>query len=91
MALLDRILGTEAPKIPAHQFVAALAEYKRGEVTGAQVATAFGLSQPEIAALGNWLSRLDNNSINREIVDDVLMLGEAGYYTKAQVQNRLGV
>ena len=91
MALLDRIIGTEEPKIPVHQFMAALAEYKRGAVTGAQVVAAFDLSTEETAALDTWLSNLDTDAINRDLIHDVLLLAEDGLYTKATVITRLGV
>lgn len=91
MALLDRLLGTEEPKLPTHQFMAALAEYKRGAITGPQIVSAFGLSGAEATALQFFLDNLDGSTIDRTLIHDVLLLGESGYYTKTQVQNRLGV
>ena len=91
MALLDRLLGLEEPKLPTHQFMAALAEYKRGAVTGQQVVDAFGLSEEETTQLQDWLSNLDADTINRQLIHDVLLLGEVELYTRAQVKGRLGV
>jgi hypothetical protein len=91
MALLDRVLGTEEPKIPIHQFMAALAEYKRGEVTKQNVVDSFSLSAGESTALQTWLDSLDIDAINRAMIHDVLLLGETGLYSKTQVQSRLGV
>lgn len=91
MALLDRLIGTEEPKIPVHQFMAALAEYKRSALTGAQIVSAFGLSAGETTALQSFLDNLDGATIDRGLVHDVLLLAENGYYTKSVVQSRLGV
>jgi hypothetical protein len=91
MPLLDRLLGTEEPKLPVHEFMAALAEYKRGAVSKAQIVSAFDLSAGEATALDAYLSALDADTIDRTLIHDVLMLGEGEYYTKAQVQSRLGV
>ena len=91
MALLDRLLGTEEPKLPVHEFMAGLAEYKRGAITGAQVVSAFNLSGTEATQLQGFLDNLDGDTISRELIHDVLLLGEGGYYTKTQVKNRLGV
>ncbi len=91
MSLLTRLVAPleEEIKLPVHQFMAGLAEYKRGEITGSALIIAFNLSVPEAAQLQAFLTNLDNDTINRAVIHDVLMLGEAGYYTLSQVQNRL--
>ena len=81
MPLFERLVGTEDPKLPVHQFMAALAEYKRGEVTGVQVATAFDLSAGEATNLQEFLDNLDADTISRDVIHDVLLLAEGGYYT----------
>jgi len=93
MSLLTRLIepAVGEEKIPVHQFMAALAEYKRGAVTGAQVVSAFGLSAQETTALQSFLNNLDGNSINRAMLHDVLMLAEAGLYPLSKVRSRLGV
>lgn len=91
MAILPRLLGTEEPKITVHQFMAALAEYKRGAVTGQQIVTAFSLTSSEATALQQWLSNLDSDEIDRTLIHDVLLLGETGLYSNTQVRNRLGI
>ena len=91
MSLLDRLLGNEDPKLPVHQFMAALAEYKRGAITKQNVIDAFLLSVPEGTSLQTFLTKLDSDTIDRAFIHDVLLLGEAGYYTKSQVQTRLGL
>ena len=93
MSLLTRLIYPldGETKLPVHQFMAGLAEYKRGAITGPQLATAFSLSETEEIQLQNFLTNLDTDAINREILHDVLMLGEGKYYTIAQVQTRLGI
>lgn len=91
MSLLDRLIGTEEPKLPVHQFMAAMAEYKRGSVTGAQVISGFGLSGAEATNLQDFLTNLDTDVINRQKIHDVLMLAEAGFYPKAKVKTELGL
>jgi len=95
MSLLTRLIDPDLEageeKIPAHQFMAALAEYKRGAITGQQVVGAFDLSGAEATSLQSWLANLDTDVINRQLIHDVLLLGEAGLYPMPMVQNRLGV
>ena len=90
MGLLQRVLGTEEPKIAIHAFMA-IAEYKRGAVTKNQIVTAFGLSVAEGNALQTFLTNMDSNSIDRDLLHDVLLLGERGYYTESVVRNRLSL
>jgi hypothetical protein len=87
--LIDPLEGEE--KLPVHQFMAALAEYKRGAVTGAQVVSAFNLSGSEATALQEFLTNLDSDAINRAMIHDILMLGEDGQYPIATVRTRLGL
>lgn len=51
MALIDRLIGIELPKIPAHQFTAALGEWERGKTTRAEVIAFFGIAVAEEADL----------------------------------------
>lgn len=48
MALYDRLMGFQEPKIPVHQFMAEAGEFQRGKVTSAQAQTDFGLSTSEL-------------------------------------------
>jgi hypothetical protein len=93
MSLLTRLLDPEEgeAKLPVHQFMAALAEYKRGAITGSQVVSAFGLSPTEATQLQDWLDNLDGDTINRALIHDALLLGEVGLYTQAFVKTRLGI
>lgn len=94
MALYERILRLEEPHIPVHAFMAAMAEQRRGRVTGAQVATAFELdasAQQDAIALQNRFS--GGNPITGVELHDILLLADAGlaYTTVAALKNRLGV
>lgn len=93
MSLLTRLVNPNPgeDKLPVHQFMAGLAEYKRGAVTKNQFVNAFGLSGAEATQLDEFLSGLDLDSTDRSLIHDVLMLAEAGYYTNAQVKARLGL
>jgi len=95
LTLLSRLVapvGSE-DKLPVHQFMAAIAEFRRGApgVTANSIAAAFDLDSSELTALTNWyVGQVLNNNVNREEVHDVLLLGEGGQYTLTQVRNRLG-
>jgi len=91
MSLLDRLLGTEDPSLPVHQFMAALGEYKRGAVTKTDVVNAFSLSAGEATSLQSFLNELDASMIDRSKIHDVLLLGEANLYTKTKVKAELGI
>ena len=93
MSLLTRLINPqgEETKLPVHQFMAALGEYKRGAVTLNQIAIAFDFSEPEKISLQEFLTNLDSNTINRGLIHDVLLLAEDGLYTTAQVKSRLGI
>ena len=47
MALYDRLMGLEPPKLPVHQFMGVMQEIALGNMTGTQGVTAFGLSAAE--------------------------------------------
>lgn len=93
MSLLTRLISPAEleEKIPVHTFMAALAEYKRGAITGQNVVDAFELSGTEATSLQNFLDNLDGDSISRSLIHDVLLLGEAGHYDTTQVKARLGI
>lgn len=58
MALYDRLLDFESPKVRIHQFMAALGEIERGFMTEAEVATAFGLSAGEQTELTTLVGKV---------------------------------
>lgn len=51
MGLLERLTHEQVPHIPAHAFMAALAELERGKMSRAQVLAAFGIAAEEEADL----------------------------------------
>src|SRR6476659_9178846 len=94
MSLLSRLIGsnpTNELKLPVHQFMAALAELKRGAsgVTLSSIATFFNLDAGEQTDLQTFVSQQSGDVIAREEIHDVLMLGEAGAYTLQQCSDRL--
>ncbi len=91
MVLLDRLLGNEEPKLPVHQFMAGLAEYKRGApgVTLAALSTALNLSAPEQADLAVIANLFATDVIDRDTIHDVLLLGEIGTYTPQNCLDRI--
>ena len=93
MGLLSRLINPtqDEDSLPVHQFMAALAEYKRGAVTGAQVVAAFNLNANEAISLQEFLDGLTLNQLDRAIIHDVLLLGESGHYTINFVKTRLGL
>ena len=93
MSLLTRLVGPleGEVKLPVHQFMAALAEYFRGAINKQQIVNAFNLSNPEKDHLQEFLDGIDGTSIERTLIHDVLMLGEADYYSLQMVRNRLGL
>lgn len=93
MALYPRLIGLEEPKISIHQFMAAIAEFKRGRVTGPQIATAFSLSAEEIVELTTLRARVTSDALTAEEIHDVCLLAEGGlaYNTEATMKTRFGV
>lgn len=94
MSLYDRLIGIgDDPKIPVHQFMAAMAERQRGRTNNAQLASVFNLSAAEQQELATLRDRVLGGQVTPAEIHDVLMLAEAGMgYTTAQaVKTRLGV
>lgn len=106
MALYDRILGDVEPKIPVHAFQALLAEFGRGQITGAQAQSAIftltgeSLDQDGVTEAQALLATVtaQSGTVNRlarvKLIDDVLLLAESrvtGYSTPALIKTRLGV
>lgn len=99
MSLLRRLVKPDRQagetKLPVHQFAAGIAEYKRGEITGTDIASRFELSPTEITALIDWLAIINSSGKTmleiRAEVEDVLLLGEGGIYTLEEVQTRFGL
>jgi len=103
VSLYTRLMRLEEPKIPVHGFFAAMQEYMLGNMTGAQVVTAFGLSPAEQAEALILRDRIllesaANANLARRLkaleFENVLLLTEeraAPYTTESAVKTRLGV
>jgi len=97
MSLLTRLVDPDhqagEEKIPVHQFTAAMAEYRRGALSGASFVAMFELVGDEVTTLQNWAANIDTSGKSpeqiRTEVEDILELGEHGYYDIATVQSRL--
>ena len=97
MALLRRLVSPDISigetKLPVHQFTAAMAEYKRGALSGAEFVAMFDLSAEEISTLQNWAANVLGSSKSAEQirteVEDILELAEAGLYDLSTAQTRL--
>ncbi len=92
MALYERLVlpTTADPKIPVHQFMAAVAEAVRGQVTRAQIITAFGLRVEDEADLDFLITKVGTLAVAEKfeftrVLHDILLLGETGlaYNTRA--------
>lgn len=97
--IYERITSTgEAPepKIPVHAFGAALREWARGNITKADLVGAFSLdatAQNELDAIATKYGGLTGDFARASFVvllEDALILAEAGLYSKAKVQMVLG-
>lgn len=103
MALVERLMGLEEPKIPVHDFFAAAQEIIAGRLTAAQVKTALALDaagQAEFDAIaataptGTSATVLANKALWVHSMHAVFVLAEggyAGYATPAQVRTKLGI
>lgn len=95
MGLYERLLRIEEPKIPAHQFMAALGEIKRGHVTAQQVATSFELNVDEQTEAATLFARFNDlvDPLTSVELHEVLLLAEQGraYATVTGLTTRLGV
>ena len=103
MALIERLMGLEDPKIPVHSFFAAQAEIIAGRLTLAQVKTFLDMdaaAQAEydtlaaLAPTGTTATALANKALFIEMIHSVFILAEQqypGYSTAADVRSRLGI
>jgi len=95
MSLLSRLTEPAAGevKIPIHAFMAALAELKR-DAAGVDLAriaafSDFNLDAGEQTSLQTFIDNFLGDLITRERIHDVLLLGEAGFYTVQECSDRL--
>ncbi len=93
MSLLDRLSGTQEPRIPAHQFFAALVGLADGQVTRAQVEALFaipssGVDKVELDFVVNGYQSAVNKSRYQTALHSIFLLLEHPDYAlnKAQIQ-----
>jgi hypothetical protein len=93
MSLLTRlVLPSEGEvKLPVHQFMAELAELQRGEIVVAKMYVDFNLDAAEQLQLDNFIIEMTGGGFNRDEFHDVMMMGERGFYTPAEILTRLGI
>ena len=94
MSLVTRLVAPleGEDKLPVHQFTAAIAEYKRDELLGADLVSKFNLSGDEITTLQQWQTVIDaSGDANtwRAVLEDVFILGESDHYSMTEVEGRL--
>lgn len=95
MSLLSRLVSPEEgeAKIPIHAFMASVAEKDRN---APGVDSDFIMSQFDIPKDGKedvdllkLLLNMGDGKVDRAMIHDVLLLGEAGVYPESQVELRL--
>lgn len=103
MALIERIMALEEPRIPVHYFFAANQEAIEGNVTVAQVKAAFAMDSAAateydsivaLAPSGGSALAVAQKSLYVSRVHAVFMLAEGrftGYDTPAAVRTKLGI
>jgi hypothetical protein len=103
MALVERLIGTEPPKIPVHDFFAACHELVMGRLTVAQIKTALNMdaaAQTEFDAMvalapyGSTALATAQKAQYVESMHSVFILAEGGYTgyaTAANVRSKLGI
>jgi len=91
MSLLTRLVAPEAGeiKLPVHQFMAELAEVNRGEITKAKMVTDFIITTEEEVTLDAMIAAIGAATFTRQEFHDVMMMGEMGFYTPAEITTRL--
>jgi len=97
MSLVTRLVSPDQQageiKLPVHQFTMAIAEYKRGALSGANLVSKFELDAAETTTLQQWQTVLDASGEPaagwRSQLEDIFGLGETGHYSMAEVEARL--
>jgi hypothetical protein len=90
MSLLTRLVAPLEGeiKLPVHQFMAEMAELQRGEIVKQKIVDDFLLTAAEELNLDAFIAEM-GVSFDRNEFHDVMMMGERGLYTPAEVQFRL--
>ena len=79
MTVLSRLVDPQPgeAKIAVHQYTASIAERGRGNMTVSEFEAFFGFDAAEILEINNWFPTYVGG---RELLHDVLMLGEQKAY-----------
>lgn len=103
MALVERLMGLESPKIPVHAFFAAAQEIIAGRLTTTQVKNFLNMdasAQTEFDAIaataptGSTATALANKALWVHGIHSIFVLAEdriPGYDTAANVRSKLGI
>lgn len=98
MALVERLMGLEEPKIPVHEFFAAASEVERGALTAVQVQTFLNMDAAAIAEWTALAALVAGPAASRLSVIQrfhaVFLLAEnlyPQYSTPAEVRSKLGI
>jgi hypothetical protein len=94
MGLYERLLGTEEPKIPVHEFYGMMADRRRNKVTSQQIIDHFALDVTAQGELETLVTRMSKNLVTAPEIHEVLIAAEAGaapYDTVAEIKTRFGV
>lgn len=87
MALFERLIGTEEPKIAIHKFHAVIDEMKQGRLTQAQAKQVLGLSNQEASEALTVLNTVTTEHQFRRMFN-YLILGELGVTTPRDYTSR---
>lgn len=96
MGWVERIWGSEEPRIPVHQLCASIAEAIRGEITSGDVQTDFNLTTQDF----NEIASLIQGAMTGLEIEDILCRAEytggtngrlTGCSSPTEVRTRLGL
>lgn len=96
MSLLDKLTGVEQPKLPVHQFWAAMDEYAGGHISEEEFKAAFGIVDGTDLTEWEWLKGRYTVSTNKPDflvkMHTLFMLAERrlfNYQDKSVLSNRI--
>lgn len=84
MSIVNRLTGTELPKLPVHQFWASMVQYANGRITEVQLKAQCEILSAEDIAEWNWLKGKYQASTNKpnflQSMHILFMLSEYSWY-----------
>jgi hypothetical protein len=93
MSLLSRLVDPDRAagekKIVVHQFAAELGEFQRNEIPKSKIVADFELTAQEETQLDNFIILMEGGNFDRIEFEDVMLMGEKGFYTQAEILTRL--